>query len=714
MDCGPTCLKMITRYYGVSFRSQTLRELCEINRGGTSILGISKAAEKIGMESFGGNLDLEQIKNAGSPFILHWELTHFVVLFKVKRNRYYIADPAQGVFVLSEEDFKQKWLNKKDYGKGMALLLKPTSLFYEQKNEKETGITWSFLFSYLKQHKRSVIKLFLCIGLGSLLPLLLPIFTQSIVDVGINKKDLKFVYIILIAQAVLIISRTTVDFFRSWILLNISTRINISIVTDFLVKLMNLPISFFDVKMSGDIMQRINDQKRIETFLTGSALITVFSTLTLTLFSCALAYYNYFIFLVFFSSSLLYVVWASFFLKRRRLLDYKNFDLSSKNQSTVMQVIFGMQDIKLNNGEQQKVLEWEAIQQKLFKFKLDGLNLNQYQQGGSTFINETKNLVITFLSAKAVIEGHLTLGEMTAVQYIIGQLNSPIDQLMGFIQGFQDTKISLERLNEIYEIDDEEPSDKRIIHELPANKNLKVTDLTFKYTGYGNLPVLEDVNIDIPQGKITAIVGMSGSGKTTLLKLLLRFYKLDKGEIRIGDNMLDEISFKTWRDQCGVVMQEGFIFSDTISNNITIGHSIPDNNRLNNAIQIANLQDFINDLPLRAETKIGAEGNGISQGQRQRILIARAVYKDPEYIFFDEATNSLDANNESIIMNNLKEFFKNRTVVIVAHRLSTVSSSDNIVLLENGRVKEQGTHQQLIELQGEYFRLVKNQLALDN
>ncbi|WP_317131852.1 MULTISPECIES: peptidase domain-containing ABC transporter [Mucilaginibacter] len=550
------------------------------------------------------------------------------------------------------------------------------------------------------------------LAIGTLLQLVTPLLTQSIVDIGINNRNLNFIYLVIIAQAMLIIGRVSVDFIRSWILLHISSRVNISILTDFLIKLMKLPISFFDSKMTGDIMQRMSDQQRIENFLTGSTLNTIFSMLSLVVFSVVLAYYNVTIFLVFLTSSILYLGWILVFLKRRREINYKSFEISSKNQSNIVQLITGMQEIKLNNCEQQKRWEWEHLQARLFKFNVKNLALSQYQQGGSTFINESTNLLITLLSAKAVIDGNLTLGSMVAVQYMVGQLNSPIQLFLSFIQGFQDAKISLERLSEIHELDDEEPIDKEFNHELPNNLSVSINNLTFKYPGAGSEPVLQNINIQIPQGKTTAIVGMSGSGKTTILKLLLRFYEPQKGEIKIGDQALGNISFKTWRSSCGTVMQDGFIFSDTIERNIAVGDETADKQKLRNAIKIANIQDLIDGLPLGLNTKIGAEGNGISQGQRQRLLIARAVYKNPQYIFFDEATNALDANNERVIMHNLKEFFDGRTVVIVAHRLSTVSNADNIILLRNGQIAEQGNHRELTKLKGEYYHLVKNQLEL--
>ncbi len=714
MDCGPTCLRIVAKSFGRNYKQQTLNKLCEVNREGASLLGISNAAEKIGFHTIGAKLSSEQLKEVGLPCILHWQHYHFVVLYKIKNHKYYLADPAIGLVTLNKDDFKRNWQVDKDKSEGIALLLTPTPQFYEQEDEKSSKIKWSFLLHYLITYRKLVIQLLVGLGTGSFLQLITPFLTQSIVDIGINTRNLNFIYIILIAQVALIIGRSSVEFIRSWILLHISTRVSITILTDFLIKLMKLPISFFDTKMTGDIMQRMNDQKRIESFLTGSTLSTVFSMFNLVMFSVVLIYYNLNIFLIFLASSIIYTAWITLFLKQRRILNYKSFDVLTKNQNSIIQLIGGMQEIKLNNCEQQKRWEWEHIQALLFKFNVKTLALSQYQQVGTTFINEGKNILITFLSAKAVINGNFTLGAMVAVQYIIGQLNNPIEQLVGFIQGFQDAKIGLERLNEIHQMEDEELVTQEFIRDLPDDKGLRFNNLTFRYTGAGNEPVLKEINLIIPQGKTTAIVGMSGSGKTTILKLLLRFYEPEKGEITVGGHSLNNIGFKTWRSECGVVMQDGFIFSDTIARNIAVGDEYPNKKKLQHAIKVANIHDLIAGLPLGVNTKIGAEGNGISQGQRQRILIARAVYKDPKYIFFDEATNSLDANNEKIIMENLQEFFKGRTVIVVAHRLSTVSHADNIVVLDKGIITEQGTHEMLTSLKGDYYHLVKNQLELGN
>jgi len=712
MDCGPTCLRMIAKYYGRDFKIQTLRQYCEISKEGASMLGIGEAAEKIGFKSIGVKISLIELNEVELPCILHWRQQHFVVLYKIRNKKYYIADPSNGLVVLPESEFVGNWQIKKEDKDGVALLLSPTPRFSEQISEKSDETKWSFLFSYLVTYKKLFFQLILGLTIGSILQLIAPFLTQSIVDIGINTKSLNFVEVILIAQFALIVGQVSVEFIRAWILLHISTRVNISILTDFLIKLMKLPISYFDTKMTGDIMQRMSDQRTIQSFLTGSTLTTIFSLFNLVVFSVVLAHYNHAIFFVFVFSSVLYTIWIILFLSKRRALNYKSFDVSAQNQSGIIQLISGMQEIKLNNCERQKRWEWELIQVRLFKFNVKTLALNQYQQGGATFINQSKNILITFLSAEAVIKGNLSLGGMVAIQYIVGQLSSPIEQLLSFIQSFQDAKISLERLNEIQQMEDEQPANREWQNSLPKNKSLNIQNLTFRYPGAGNNNVLNNVSLNIPEGKTTAIVGMSGSGKTTILKLLLRFYAPQKGEIMVGDQLVNTIAFKAWRAQCGVVMQDGFIFSDTIERNIAVGDEYPDQTKLNHAIRVANIQDLIASLPLGLATKIGAEGNGISQGQRQRLLIARVVYKNPHYIFFDEATNALDANNEQIIMENLSEFFDGRTVVIVAHRLSTVKNADNIILLHNGQIIEHGTHCELTALKGDYYKLVKNQLEL--
>ncbi len=743
MDCGPTCLRMVAKHYGKHYSLETLRQKSFIGREGVSMLGISTAAESIGFRTIGVHISFQQLAEAPLPCIVHWKQNHFVVVYKIQctmnnvqctkgdvpKGTVYVADPAQGLVKFTVQEFLSGWLSTKTEGQdeGVALLLEPTPDFYAAEDEKQDKTKLRFVLQYLKPYKKLIVQLFLGMLLGTLLQLIFPFLTQTIVDYGIGNNNLSFVVVILIAQLTLYVAQTAVEFIRSWILLHISTRINISIISDFLIKLMKLPIGFFDTKMIGDIMQRIGDHSRIEAFLTSSTLNTLFSFVNLIVFSIVLALYNLKLFMVFLVASILYVLWITIFLKKRKELDYKRFAQASAEQSNLYQLITGMQEIKLNNCEKQKRWEWENIQAKLFRVSIKGLALSQYQQSGAFFINETKNILISFVSAAAVIKGNMTLGMMTAVQYIIGQLNAPINQMIGFIQSAQDAKISLERLGEIHNREDEgfqctmyneqctmigDMSNPDAVETLRAT-SLRMESVTFRYDELSD-NVLENITLEIPAGKVTAIVGMSGSGKTTIVKLLLGFYPPKKGEILAGGTNLKNIRPSDWRARCGAVMQDGFIFSDTIARNIAVGEEHIDGQRLLNAVRVANIEEMIDGLPLGFNTKIGQEGKGISQGQRQRILIARAVYKNPDFLFFDEATNALDANNEKVIMENLQQFFKGRTVVVVAHRLSTVKNADQIVVLNHGRIVEVGTHEQLTVLRGEYFELVRNQLEMGN
>lgn len=716
-DCGPTCMYMISKFYGKTYSMPFLRERSYITRDGVNLLGISDLAESIGFRTLGVRVTFEQLEEKlPLPCIAHWRLNHFIVVYKIKKGKVYVADPAHGLITYSVEEFKKSWVSLPGE-QGVLLLLEPTPEF----QEKEEGTTakinktgFRFLFKYLFRYKKYFVQLFIGLLVGTVLQLVLPFLTQSLVDFGVGNQNIGFVYTVLIAQLVITISSASVEFIRSWILLHISTRINISIVSDFLIKLMKLPISFFDAKMTGDIMQRINDHSRIEQFMTGSTLNTLFSMINFIVFGVIMAIYSIKILLIFLAGSILYTIWILMFLKIRKELDYKRFSQMSDNQSNIIQLISGMQEIKLNNCEKQKRWEWENIQARLFKLSVKGLSVGQYQQAGSLLINELKNIIISFISAKEVIDGNMTLGMMMSVSYILGQLNLPINQLIGFIQSAQDAKISLERLSEIHNKEDEENPEQQINNFLPENKNLSLRDVSFQYEGKHSEMVLKDINLTIPEGKVTAIVGTSGSGKTTLLKLLLKFYPPAKGEVKVGDINLQNFSSSMWRKKCGVVMQDGFIFSDTIAKNIAVGEEIIDRERLMWAVKVANIQEFIEGLPMAYNQKIGADGHGLSMGQRQRILIARSVYKNPDYIFFDEATNSLDANNERVIMQNLDEFFKGKTVVVVAHRLSTVKKADQIIVLEKGNMIEKGTHEELVKMRGAYYNLVKNQLELGN
>lgn len=721
MDCGPTCLRMIAKYYGRNYSIQYLREKSFITRSGVSMLGISDAAESIGFRTSGVKITFEQLESAlPFPCILHWNQNHFVVCYGIsrKRNGEYkikISDPAGEKYVMDKEGFLRCWISTKEGQEdtGTALLLTPAPEFYDNEyleEKKEKGL--SYFLRYLTPYRSQMIQLITGMMIGSLLALFLPFLTQAIVDQGIGNHNLSFVTLVLIAQLILSITQLAVEFIRNWITLHVNSRISISLISDFLSKLMKLPLRFFDTKNVGDIMQRIGDNERIKSFLTGSTLTTLFSFANFIIFAIILAYYNLTILGIFILGNSLYVTWIMLFMRYRRKLDMSRFTQASAEQSNLVQMVTGMQEIKLNNCEKQQRWKWERTQLKLFKISLKGMALGQYQQLGSVFFNQTTSLFISFVSARAVIDGSMTLGMMMSVSYIIGQLSGPIGQVIGFVQAAQDAKISLERLNEILNKEDEEEVIESRMNELPEDKTLHIEDLYFSYNGADRDYVLNGINLTIPQNKITAVVGASGSGKTTLIKLLLAFYSPNKGNIKINDIGIEDINPHVWRQKTAAVMQDGFIFSDTIANNIAVGEDIVDKQALLRAVEIANIKEFIESLPLKYNTKIGMEGDGISQGQRQRLLIARAVYKNPEMLFFDEATNSLDANNERIILDNLNEFYEGKTVVIVAHRLSTVQNADNIIVMDKGKIIEEGTHKELTNKKGAYYTLVKNQLEL--
>lgn len=716
-DCGPTCLKIIARYYKKIIPIQRLRDLCETTREGSSLVGLSDAAEEVGFRTLGAKLNFKTLqKETPLPCIVHWNKNHFAVVYKIKKGRVYMADPAIGSLDYSQEEFIASWIgNNADEAtsEGVVLIVEPTPKFYQETYEEEVRYGIGFISKYLLQYKKLLFQLVIGLLGASLLQLVFPFLTQSIVDVGIQNEDLNFIYLILIAQLFLFFGKTALEVIRSWILLHISTRINISLISDFFIKLMNLPISFFDVRMTGDILQRINDHKRIEQILTTSSLNVLFSFLNLLIFGAVLAFYSLDIFLVFLLGSLLYLLWIVVFLKKRKDLDYKKFSQVSQEQSKVIELINGMQEIKLHNAEKKKRWAWEHLQARLFKLSIKNLILEQYQTVGSSFINELKNILISVISASLVIKGEISLGMMMAVSYIVGQLNSPVAQLIDFVREVQDAKISLDRLGEIHNKEDEKQHDQERNSVISKDQDIRLHNLSFRYTG-SESNILTNLNLVIPANKITAIVGVSGSGKTTLLKLLLRFYELNEGHIEVGNVHLNMISQQAWRDQCGVVMQEGYIFNDTIANNIVMGDEVINRDKLVHSVRVANMLDFIESLPLAFNTKIGIEGMGLSTGQKQRLLIARAVYKNPKLLLFDEATSALDANNEKTIMENLNKIFLEKTVLVVAHRLSTVKKAHQIVVLDNGRIVETGTHKELVLKRGNYFALVKNQLELGN
>lgn len=719
MGCGIACLQMICAYYGKQIRQEYLSKICFPTTEGVSLLGIGDAASKIGFDTVGESLTIEELLTSKLPCILHWNQNHFVVLYKIKDNRkLYIADPGKGLMDYKIEEFKKHWIGTEQGNEevGIAMFLEPNNTFDERSNEQDarTEKSFKFLLGYIRQYKKYFFQIILGLLVGSLLQLALPFLTQNIVDIGIKNKDIGIIWLILAGQLVITISRTSVDFIRRWLLMHISIRINISLVSDFFIKLLQLPMSFFDTKLTGDLMQRIGDHSRVNSFLTQQILSVVFSLISFAVFSCVLLVYNKLIFLIFLTGSILYGGWMTLFLHRRKVIDYELFEQQAINNNKTYQFLTSIQEIKLQDCEKRRRWEWEDVQADLFKVQMKILKLQQTQETGSIFINELKNIIITVVSATAVINGSLTLGMMLAIQYIIGQLNSPIEQLMKFIYSIQDVKISLERINEIHKKDNEEDFKRTRTAFENSTHDIVLNNIDFKYDPHAIQPTIDGVSIRIPEGKITAIVGASGSGKTTLIKLMLGYYPIMSGEITIAGHNISEYNLKWWRRQCGVVMQEGVIFSESIARNIAVDDKEIDTEKLIMAAEIANVKDFVMALPLKFNTNIGRDGMGLSQGQKQRILIARAVYKCPEFIFLDEATNSLDASNERAIVEHLDKFYKGKTVVVVAHRLSTVKNADQIIVLDKGKVVETGNHKSLTAKRGVYYNLVKNQLELGN
>jgi len=747
MDCGPTCLRMIAAYYGEEYSLDYLRANSYITKNGVSLLGLSEAAEKIGFKTLSAKLTYDQLtQQIPLPCVLHWNQEHYVVIYKVEKKsilrpveRIMIADPGHNLVRVDKDVFEKCWVSSADK-KGIALLMEPTPEFYRneegmQKNKNGFG----FLLGYLKPFKRYFAQLVLGMLLGSLISMCFPFLTQSLVDFGVSRKKISFIHLILLSQLLLFLGGIAVDLIRNWILLHISTRISISIISNFLIKLMKLPINFFESKNVGDITQRINDHKRIESFLTGSTLSTLFSLINLIVFSFVLSIYNTKLLLVFGVGSCLSIFWVSIFLRRRKNIDYNRFQRSRENQNSLFEIITGMQEIKLYNSQKSRRWEWERIQAKLFKVNIKSLALEQYQGIGASFFTQLKNIFISYLAAKLVIDQQITLGVMLSISYIVGQMNSPLDQIISFIKNIQDAKISLDRLNEIHSKPEEESNEDLIgynennfprqpenssdslylSHELFTKSirrnigdGIVISNLSFRYGSPKSPLVLKNVNMHIPKGKVTAIVGASGSGKTTLLKLLLKFYPPTEGQISIDEVNLQDISAQLWRNNVGTVMQDGFVFSDSIARNIAVDGSRIQEEKLYEAVRIANLHEYIAKLPLGFTTRIGNSGSGLSGGQKQRMFIARAVYKDPKYLFFDEATSALDANNEKVIMENLDQFYKGRTVVVIAHRLSTVKNADQIIVMKDGEIVEEGHHSQLTKNRGYYYELVKNQLEL--
>lgn len=713
-DCGPTCLRMVAKFHGKSFSREFLRDKAGITRMGVTMAGIADAAEIIEMRTLGMRVSLNSlVHEAPTPFIVPWRQKHFVVVYKTTKSKIYTADPAQGLLEYTHTDFLKAWTNTTD-GTGFVLLLEPNANFHSLEEDKSKKKGFSFLTPYVKPYKKLIYQLFLGLLVGIAIQFITPFLMQSIVDTGVNTQNIPFIYLILIAQLVLFISQTLVRVFREWLLIHITNRIHIKLISDFLYKMLKLPINFFETRNTGEHLQRVQDHTRIQNFISSSTFGMMYSIILFVVFSFVLAFYNMKIFWIFFTGAVLYVAWTFFFLKKRAELDFKRFDESSQSQTSLVQIINGVKEIKINNSQRKNRWKWEQIQISLFKTSISSLALAQYQSIGSGFINELKNIVITFLSATAVVNGDITLGMMLSIQYIVGQLNSPLSSFIGFIQVWQDAKISLERLMQVHTKKDEDELKDHKEKELPKKKDITIKDLSFRYGGKSTPFVLKNINCVLPEGKTTAIVGASGSGKTTLVKLLLKFHKPTEGTILIGGGDLNNIHNDYWRMNCGAVMQDTFMFNDTIAGNISESeqNEIIDREKLKSASFISNIESFIEKLPNKFNTELGTSGIRLSGGQEQRLMIARAVYKNPFFVFFDEATSALDANNEKVIMENLNSFIKNRTSVIVAHRLSTVKNADNIIVLENGEIVEQGNHEQLTDKKGKYYELVKNQLEL--
>ena len=717
MDCGPACLKMVAGFYKMTFSLETLRKKCYITREGVSFLGLSEAADSLGFRTIGVKITFELLtENVPLPCIVHWRQKHFIVVYKIKNDIIWAADPAIGLIKFTREEFTSNWASTIVEGKqaGLVLIIEPTPSLYKNENEKEKTSGFRFLFKYFKLYRKYLYQLVFGLILGSCIQLVIPFLTQSIIDIGLNNNDIGFIYLILFAQLALAFGRMSVEFIRGWLLLHIGSRVNVAVISGFLQKLMSLPVSFFDTKLTGDILQRIEDNNRIEEFLTSASLNILFSFFNLVVFGIVLAVFSFKILALFLTGSVIYIVWVSIFMKSRARLDHLRFKQMSVSGNKLINIVNGMQEIKLTQSELSMRWDWEKLQATLFGLKVKGLSIIQYQSAGATFINEITNILITIVAATAVLKGDMTLGMMLAVQFIIGQLNVPVSQIIGFFRMSQDAKMSLDRLAEVHNLEEEEPDPEVKVRKLPEKKDIYFNGLSFQYEGPRSPYALKDINLFIEENKITAIVGTSGSGKTTLLKMLLGFYHPVAGEILIGDLKLSNLSLKIWREKVGAVMQDGFLFPDTIAANIAPGSEEINEERLIKAVEIANIKTFIESLPMGYNTKIGNSGHGLSEGQKQRLLIARVIYKNPDIIVFDEATNSLDANNEKVIVENLQAFFEGKTVIVVAHRLSTVRGADQIVVLDNGRIIESGNHESLIAKRGAYYNLVKNQLELGN
>ena len=718
MDCGPACLKMIAKHYGKYYSLQYMRDKCGITKEGVSFLDLSHAAENIGLKTLSLKCTIDDlILKVPLPVIVHWDNSHFIVVYNTnpRNGNINVSDPAKGIIKYTKKEFEKRWVKKAEKDKGVLMAIEPRAEFYERQGEEKTERKKTFenFLGYFKPYKKSFINLFSVMLLVTVLQGFLPFISKAVIDVGIQTHDVDFIYIVLIANIAIYVSIMLSNMVRDWILLHVTSRVNIALISDYLIKLMLLPITFFENKMTGDILQRAQDHERIRSFIMNNSINMIFSTLTFFVFAAILLFYNTTIFYIFLAGSVLYVLWVMGFLKLRKKLDWEYFDLISRNQSYWVETIAGIQDIKINNYEKPKRWKWEDIQARLYKVNVRVLNVTNMQSLGAQFIDSIKNLAITFFCAIAVIKGEMTFGVMISTQFIIGMLNAPVQQFIQFIISFQFAKISFLRLNEIHQLKDEHDDVGTNPIDLPENKSLVINNVAFQYTPTGPI-VLRNVHLIIPEKKVTAIVGDSGSGKSTLLKLILRLYKPSFGDILIGNMNVNNISLKQWRDKCGAVMQDGKIFNDTILNNIVLDDEKIDYEKLKKALDTANIAAEIEKLPLGYQTMMGEQGRGLSGGQKQRILIARALYKDPDYLFFDEATNSLDTLNEQKIVEALDNVFKDKTVIVVAHRLSTIRKADQIVVMQNGMIVEIGNHNSLMERKGRYYQLVQSQLDLSS
>ena len=709
-DCGPASLKIIAKHFGKYYSLQYLRDRCGITKEGVSLHDISVGAENIGLRTLAVKCDVNEIVNSVPfPAIIFWNNNHFVVVYHADKKHIYVSDPARGRVKYSHETFKQGWYQRGE-NQGVLLAVEPTVDFKETKAEKEQKRN-SFLsiLKYFTPYSRSFALIFVIMLIVTALQGVLPFISKAVIDVGIKTSDVNFINMILIGNISILLSVMVFNVLRDWILLHITARVNIALISDYLIKLMNLPVTFFENKLMGDILQRAQDHERIRSFIMNNSLSLIFSMLTFVVFAIILLIYNVVIFLIFLAGSALYVGWVLLFLNVRKKLDWEYFELLSRNQSYWVETVSAIQDVKINNYEKQRRWKWEEIQARLYHVNKRVLAITNMQNLGAQFIESIKNMGIVFFCAVAVINGDITFGVMISTQFIIGMLNGPLSQFISFVMGAQYAKISFLRINEIRQLEDEEELlsvGNTCI--LPNEKSITLSNVHFQYSA--NSPfVLKGIYLHIPENKVTAIVGGSGCGKSTLLKLLVRLYKPTFGDIKMDTMNVDAINLRQWRNLCGVVMQDGKVFSDTIINNIVLDADHIDYDRLHEVCKIAQLEEEINAMPNGFDTTVGETGRGLSGGQKQRLLIARALYRNPKMLFLDEATNALDTINERKIVDALNNAFEHRTVVVIAHRLSTIQNADQIVVLDKGYIVEVGTHKTLMENKKRYYELVSSQ-----